>query len=635
MSARSIFAALLAVGVMMVGGVTVRADSTVATPTSPPAMTPEPSATATFTPSPTSTPTVTPRPTATATLQPVADKKSRKRHRRHKRSRAARAAPSSTPTPAPTPTPTAASRTVHGKKYHRNRHAAPDPTPTPTSSATSTPTPTATPPITLNTEDSIKPVTCNGAAKPLTARPFLSSPFAGWTSLVSYFDHDSPNFGRDGEIITATGASAQPDAGHQAADFPAYWNARLRQYLYYDGHNGYDYNIAYQPVYAAAAGRVIFAAYEYSYAPHMGYGQMVMINHGHGYVTLYGHFSKLLVHKGQRVRRGQQIGISGNTGHSTGPHLHFTVFHNCTPTDPYGWYGTGQDPLVGYMGETSMYLWKVAPLITNPPPGWPGLQSVPAVAATRYVLLSLPSTTGGTPGFTRALTRRLTRVQRLLEALGVSAHPDSVLGAVRIEGAISPAALYRLPDVASIGAPDIAEDAGIDVMRALARAALTTRHRRIALNHSHTWSGYLLQWHGRTFLVGRGQKGKAVELRLTHVGKRPTTRIVQADAATGAYALDLGALTPPQIHAVAREISGSFRHRPAVRVRPAHRSTDAPAAARTRGRSSNRGEIAFGFFALVVLAILFVLATPLRKPLLGVFPLSGTGNADANERDDV
>jgi len=87
-------------------------------------------------------------------------------------------------------------------------------------------------------------------------------------------------------------------------------------------HNGVDFSAKYQNVFAAKAGKVLATGNNGRY----GYGKWVAIDHGDGLVTLYGHFSKQLVSKGDSVKEGGIIGISGNTGYSTGPHVHFSVF---------------------------------------------------------------------------------------------------------------------------------------------------------------------------------------------------------------------------------------------------------------------------------------------------------------------
>lgn len=65
-----------------------------------------------------------------------------------------------------------------------------------------------------------------------------------------------------------------------------------------------------------------------------GYGQLVEINHGNGYITRYAHNSRVLVHVGDKVDKGQTVSQVGSTGHSTGPHLHFEVLKNGQAVDP-------------------------------------------------------------------------------------------------------------------------------------------------------------------------------------------------------------------------------------------------------------------------------------------------------------
>lgn len=84
-------------------------------------------------------------------------------------------------------------------------------------------------------------------------------------------------------------------------------------------HGAIDIAVSYQPVYAPASGKVIIARYL------SGYGNYVLIDHGNGYYTGFAHLSTFCVSKGDTVSRGQKIAISGNTGISTGPHLHYEV----------------------------------------------------------------------------------------------------------------------------------------------------------------------------------------------------------------------------------------------------------------------------------------------------------------------
>ncbi|MEW6662007.1 MAG: M23 family metallopeptidase [Bacillota bacterium] len=79
---------------------------------------------------------------------------------------------------------------------------------------------------------------------------------------------------------------------------------------------------------AAGAGKVVFTGWK------TGYGLTVIIDHGYGYSTLYGHNSSVMVKVGQTVKKGTPIGKVGSTGRSTGPHLHFTILKNGKPIDP-------------------------------------------------------------------------------------------------------------------------------------------------------------------------------------------------------------------------------------------------------------------------------------------------------------
>jgi murein DD-endopeptidase MepM/ murein hydrolase activator NlpD len=92
------------------------------------------------------------------------------------------------------------------------------------------------------------------------------------------------------------------------------------------------------PIYAPSDGRVTEAQ------PYGGYGNYIRIDHGDGIATAYGHLSRFapLIKPGARVSRGQLVGFTGNTGRSTGPHLHFEVLTDGKQVDPLAHAGIAQ-----------------------------------------------------------------------------------------------------------------------------------------------------------------------------------------------------------------------------------------------------------------------------------------------------
>jgi murein DD-endopeptidase MepM/ murein hydrolase activator NlpD len=89
------------------------------------------------------------------------------------------------------------------------------------------------------------------------------------------------------------------------------------------------------PVFAPAAGRVQQARYK------GGFGKTIKINHGYGYVTFFAHLSRYAVKRGTEVKRGDLIGYSGNSGRSTGPHLHYEVHYYGKPQNPLDYFFSG------------------------------------------------------------------------------------------------------------------------------------------------------------------------------------------------------------------------------------------------------------------------------------------------------
>jgi murein DD-endopeptidase MepM/ murein hydrolase activator NlpD len=133
---------------------------------------------------------------------------------------------------------------------------------------------------------------------------------------------------------TAAAAPVQPMAARGAAGAPLAWPLKGVLYGRYGvraGHRHDGIDIAAPEgttVSAAAAGTVIYAGEQ------TGYGSIVIVRHDGGLVTLYAHNSRLLVDEGARVRRGEPIARVGQTGRTTGPHLHFEVREGTRPRNP-------------------------------------------------------------------------------------------------------------------------------------------------------------------------------------------------------------------------------------------------------------------------------------------------------------
>jgi len=163
------------------------------------------------------------------------------------------------------------------------------------------------------------------------------------SSVVSSTDTDSLGiegadddgaFGGVGVLVTACPPDpnnrprGMPLSGRVSRGFaPRHSNPSLR-------HSGIDFAAREGTlVLATADGTVEFAG------EHETYGFLIIIDHGSGFKTTYGHNSLLLMKKGEKVQRGDRIAFSGNTGLSSAPHLHYEITENGNSVDPYGFLG--------------------------------------------------------------------------------------------------------------------------------------------------------------------------------------------------------------------------------------------------------------------------------------------------------
>ena len=143
----------------------------------------------------------------------------------------------------------------------------------------------------------------------------------------------SPDFIKPGKLLILPGA--KPEFGYQermSGKLMMPVQGRISSYYgrrWGKMHEGIDFAVnTGTRIKAAGSGKIIYSGWA------SGYGYTVIIEHQRGVRTLYAHNSKLLVHSGQYVRKGQAICLSGNTGNSTGPHLHFEVQINGRPVNP-------------------------------------------------------------------------------------------------------------------------------------------------------------------------------------------------------------------------------------------------------------------------------------------------------------
>lgn len=180
----------------------------------------------------------------------------------------------------------------------------------------------------------------------------LRPPFDGAYRLTTFFDHNYPNYGHDNEVTIYTGESVADCSPHC-----------------YHGHPGIDWSMATGTPVVAAANGIVRARTQSA----IGYGWRIVIEHSNGYHTLYTHLSGFNVTLNQMVSAGDVIGWSGDTGASSGPHLHFGVYrgpcaradgsiYEDNATDPFGWRGSYPDPLLNRptpgLRHTATCLWR-------------------------------------------------------------------------------------------------------------------------------------------------------------------------------------------------------------------------------------------------------------------------------------
>lgn len=146
---------------------------------------------------------------------------------------------------------------------------------------------------------------------------------------------DIMNMARDKEALLASMPAIQPVSNNELKRLASGFGYRMHPiYKVRKMHTGTDFSLPTgTPVYATGDGEVVYTKTKFS-----GYGKHIKIKHGFGYQTLYAHMSEFLVKPGQKVKRGQVIGYSGNTGGSTAPHLHYEVIKDNKKVNPVNFF---------------------------------------------------------------------------------------------------------------------------------------------------------------------------------------------------------------------------------------------------------------------------------------------------------
>ncbi|NTV01686.1 MAG: M23 family metallopeptidase [Chlorobiaceae bacterium] len=144
-----------------------------------------------------------------------------------------------------------------------------------------------------------------------------------------------PYAGKEKSIIAAL-PSIKPIAGIVSSEFGLRMHPIHKRMIF---HAGTDFSAPEgTKVMATADGTVAFSGFD------SGYGKKVIVDHGNGYQTIYAHLSKALIRQGQHVRRGDTIAFSGNTGLSTGPHLHYEVRKDNSVVNPTAFFSDDTTP---------------------------------------------------------------------------------------------------------------------------------------------------------------------------------------------------------------------------------------------------------------------------------------------------